>query len=230
VRAIVAWDNLGPPDPNASLGSSGGALEKPCPSNPVARTVPPITKPALGMSADYGLPPLPNTSQPAPTAKTTESFAYTKAGVDTGEVIIRGGSHLDFSFIPNAAFGASLRGADMIDWYTTAWFDKYVKGDATADRRLLTTRWKRDAAEGSIDPNKDPNMFSFFYQSRLSVGGFDCEDMRTGCPGMVATDGVPGVYSYLTVATSPDTGPVPPNAPHGTGLYPKTAELPSPVG
>jgi hypothetical protein len=177
---------------------------------------------------------VPNTSQPSPTAKTTESLDYTKAGADTGELIIRGGSHLDFSFIPNVAFGASLRGADMIDWYTTAWFDKYVKGDPTADRRLLTTRWQRDAAEGSIDPNRDPNMFSFFNQSRLSIhrGGlsFDCEDMRAGCPGLVANDGVPGVYSYLTLATSPDTGPVPPNAPHGTGLYPKTAQLPSPVG
>jgi dienelactone hydrolase len=235
VKAIVAWDNLGAPDPNGSFGPSGGPLEQPCPSNPAARSVPPITKPALGLSADYGLPPLPNTSQPNPTAKTTESFAYTKAGTDTGELIIRGGSHLDFSFIPNAAFGASLRGADLIDWYTTAWFDKYVKGDPTADQRLLTTRWQHDAAEARIDPNKDPNMFSFFYQSRLSIhraggGTFDCEDMRAGCPGLVAQDGQPDDYAYLTLATSPDSGPAPADAPRGTGLYPKTAQLPSPIG
>ncbi|TMM14889.1 MAG: hypothetical protein E6G01_11905 [Actinobacteria bacterium] len=235
VKAIVAWDNLGAPDPNSGFGRSRGPIEQPCPSDPAARRVAPITKPALGMSADYGLPPLPNTSQPDPTAKTTESFAYTKAGADTGELIIRGGSHLDFSFIPNAAFGASLRGADMIDWYTTAWFDKYVKGDPAADGRLLTTRWQRDLPEASIDPNHDPNMFSFFYQSRLDIhraggGTFDCEDMRTGCPGLVGNDGQPGVYSYPTLATSPDDGPTPPNAPHGTGLYPKTAELPSPAG
>ncbi|HEX9481112.1 MAG TPA: hypothetical protein VF927_03335, partial [Solirubrobacteraceae bacterium] len=65
----------------------------------------PITKPALGMSADYGLPPLPNDGLPEPLAKSTESLAYSQAGVDSGEIIIRGGSHLDFSFIPNQAFG-----------------------------------------------------------------------------------------------------------------------------
>jgi len=79
------------------------------------------------MSADYFLPPTPNVTTPDPEAKSTESRAYTAAGVDTGELIIRGGSHLDFSFISNPAFGATLRGADMIAWYTTAWFDRYVR-------------------------------------------------------------------------------------------------------
>ena len=37
-----------------------------------------------------------------------ESLRYSKAGVDSGEIVIRGGSHLDFSWIPNPAFGASL--------------------------------------------------------------------------------------------------------------------------
>ncbi len=60
------------------------------PIRPPATTVP-ITKPALGMSADYFLPPTPNTSLPDPSAKSQESYAYSKAGVDTGEIIIRGG-------------------------------------------------------------------------------------------------------------------------------------------
>ena len=236
VSAIVAWDNLAAPNPTQATGASGGGPEEqPCPATPADRSVPPITKPALGLSADYFLPPTPNTSQPDPAAKTTESFAYSKAGVDTGEIIIRGGSHLDFSFIPNAAFGASLRGADLIAWYTTAWFDKYVKGDRTADARLLTARWRSDDIEAAIDPNHDGNAFSFYYQSRLDLhlgNGhvFDCEDLRLGCAGMTSSDGVPGVYSYMTVDTSPDSGPVPANAPAGTGIYPKTAQIPSPLG
>ena len=235
VSAIVAWDNLSGTDPTASGGTTGAPREQPCPSTPADRSVPPITKPALGMSADYFLPPTPNTAQPNPVAKTTESFAYSQAGVDTGELIIRGGSHLDFSFIPNIAFGASLRGADMITWYTTAWFDKYVKGDRSADARLLTTRWNDDLAEAQIDPNHDGNMYSFYYQSRLDInlskgGRFDCEDMRTGCPGLSALDGVPGAYSYLDVDTTVDSGTVPANAPSGTGLYPPTASIPSQVG
>jgi dienelactone hydrolase len=226
VSAIVAWDNLAGTDPATTTGASGGGpSEQPCPSTPADRTVAPITKPALGMSADYFLPPTPNTAQPDPTAKSTESAAYTKARVDTGEIIIHGGSHLDFSYIPNQGFGASLRGADMIAWYTTAWFDKYVKHDASADVRLLTTRWQDDPTAAGIDPHGDGNLFSFFYPSRLDVrlagrGTYDCEDLRDGCPGMVDSDGQAGSWSYLGVATTPDTGSVPPNAPKGTGLYP----------
>ena len=71
----------------------------------------PITKPALGMSADYGLPPAPNTSLPNPHGKSTWSLELLARPAWTrGEIVIRGGSHLDFSFIPNQAFGASLRG------------------------------------------------------------------------------------------------------------------------
>ena len=208
VKAIVAWDNLGKP----SSGTNDGSFppgEAGCPANPAARAPAKISKPALGMSADYFLPPTPNTSQPDPGAKSTESLEYTKAGVDTGEIIIRGGSHLDFSFIPNAAFGASLRGADEIAWYTTAWFDKYVKGDPSADRRLLTNRWRHDGAEAAIDPDHDGNMFSFYYPSRLDIGlrgggRFDCEDMRAGCAGLSDSDGYRGDYSYLAIDRSPD--------------------------
>ena len=78
----------------------------------------------------------------------------------------------------------------MIAWYTTAWFDKYLKHDPTADERLLTERWRDDPVEAAIDPNHDGNVFSFYYYSRLDIhlrGGeaFDCEDLRDGCPGMV---------------------------------------------
>src|SRR5665809_110597 len=45
VSAIVAWDNLGP----ASVRS--GVL--PCPADPASHAAAAITKPALGMSADY---------------------------------------------------------------------------------------------------------------------------------------------------------------------------------
>ncbi|MCW3031494.1 MAG: alpha/beta hydrolase, partial [Solirubrobacterales bacterium] len=91
VKAVVAWDNLGGPGPNAgsvpsqqggSPSSSSTIGEKPCPADAAARTTVPITKPALGMSADYGLPPLPNTALPQPLAKSSESLAYSQAGVD----------------------------------------------------------------------------------------------------------------------------------------------------
>jgi dienelactone hydrolase len=210
VKAIVAWDNLAEPNPNRP-GPSGGPSEKPCPSNPAARSVPPITKPALGMSADYFIPPEPNKSEPEPLAKSQESFAYSAAGVDTGEIIIRGGTHYDFDWIPNDGFPATLRGADEITWYTTAWFDRYLKHSASASKRLLTKRWLADTQEAAVDPHHDGNMFSFYYRSRLDIGvpgggRFHCEDLRSGCPGMLAKDGQPPEYAYINLVTSPDGG------------------------
>lgn len=207
VKAIVAWDNLGPSsDPSAGGGITG---ESPCPADPGARVSVPTTKPALGMSADYFIPPIPNFSAPVPLAKSTESLAYSTGGVDSGEIVIRGGSHFDFDWIPNPAFGATLRGADEIAWYTTAWFDRYVKGDPAADARLLTDRWRSDAREAAVDPSHDGNMFSFYYPSRLDIhlaGGphFDCENLRDGCPGLSAADGYAGTYDFLALDTSPD--------------------------
>ena len=228
VDAVVAYDNLGGTDPNAPFGRGGSPLEKPCPADPSQRTVAPITKPALGMSADYGLPATPNTSQPDPETKSARSIDYSNAGVDSGEIIIRGGDHLDFSWIPNSAFSGSLRGADEINWYTSAWFDKYVKGDSTADARLTSDRWMHDAQEAAVDPFGDGNMFSQYYRSRLDVGlssgaRWDCEDMRpdamrpdppslypaTSCGAPFtpqANDGWAGDYSYITIDTTPDGG------------------------
>ncbi len=221
VKAVVAWDNLGGPGPEegsvpsqqgGSPPSSSTIGEKGCPADPADRTIVPIAKPGLGISADYGLPPLPNTGLPEPLAKSTWSLKYSEAGVDSGEIIIRGGSHLDFSFIPNQAFGASLRGPDLVDWYTTAWFDRYLKGQASADKRLMSERWRDDATEAAIDPRHDGNAFSFYYLSRLDIhlrngSKWDCEDLRDGCAGMVpaSRDGYHGTYSYYAIDTSPDS-------------------------
>jgi dienelactone hydrolase len=217
VKAVVAWDNLGGPGPRDAPvpGAASGSTtigEAGCPADPADRTTVPVTKPGLGISADYGLPPLPNTSLPDPNGKSTWSLNYSKDGVDSGEIIIRGGSHLDFSWIPNQAFGASLRGPDIIDWYTSAWFDKYLKRSPSADKRLLSDRWLHDPVEAGIDLNHDGNGFSFYYYSRLDIHlrdgiHWDCEDLRDGCPGMVpqSGDSWPGNYSYVAIDTGKDT-------------------------
>jgi hypothetical protein len=120
--------------------------------------------------------------------------------------LIRGGTHYEYSFIPNPGFPATLRGADLVAWYTQAWFDKYVKGDATADARLLSDRWRSDARGAAVDPVGDGNLFSFYYRSRLDLTIGDarvtCEDLRAGCDAL-APDGQ-GEYSYLAAAGLPD--------------------------
>jgi hypothetical protein len=178
-----------------------------CDSAPATRRPPPITKPALGMSADYFLTPTPYSSNPDPAAKSAGSRAYSKAGVDTGELIIRGGTHYEFSYIPNPAFGASLRGMDLVAWYTAAWFDKYLKGDPSADSRLVTDRWRADAPEAAVDPDGDGNLFSLYYPSRLDLrlssgARFRCENLRSDC--RLPRDCEPVPFSYLALSLSPD--------------------------
>src|SRR4029078_7948671 len=120
-------------------------------------------------------------------------------------------THYEFSWLPDPAFGATLRGADLTTWYTTAWFDAYVKGDATAQRRLRTDRWRNDAQEGAVDPDKDPNMMSRYYRSRLDIGRggerFVCEDLRAGGAVLLADAGGGKDYDYLSIVTTPDSGP-----------------------
>jgi hypothetical protein len=101
----------------------------------------------------------------------------------------------------------------MIDWYTTAWFDKYLKRDCTADRRLLTQRWRHDGPEAAIDPDHDGNMFSFYYRSRLDMRlangrRYDNENLRADARGLTFRDGYAGEYSYVYVDRSPDVGTV----------------------
>jgi hypothetical protein len=180
-----------------------------CASAPATRKPAPITKPALGMSADYFLTPQPYTSSPDPNAKSKGSLAYTKAGVDTGELIVRGGTHYEFSYIPNPDFGATLRGMDLVAWYTAAWFDKYVKGDPTADSRLVTDRWRDDRPEAAVDPDRDGNQFSFYYPSRLDIRladgvRFRCENLRSAAGCALRRDCEPVPFSYLALALAAD--------------------------
>ena len=203
VKAIVAWDNLREP----AAGGSGRTTVEGCPSDPSARREVPITKPALGMAADY-FASEPRSEDPDPLEKSEASRAYSAAGVDTGEIVIRGGTHFEFSFLPDPAFGATLRGIDLVTWYTLAWFDKYVKGDPTADSRLITSRWLDDRPEAEVDPRGDGNMYSFYYRSRLDIaldggGRFHCEDMRgPDCGLQPDCEAVP--FGYIELVTRPD--------------------------
>jgi len=205
VDGIVAWDNLRTPEPGSAVCASGSA---PRPADP------PITKPALGISNDYGLTPTPYDSDPDPEGKNAAFQAYKDAGVDSMEFSIRGGTHYESSFIPGmttVALGtATLRGTDMVAWYTTAWFDKYVKCadgsacEAEADKRVLTDRWRDDERGGQVDTAGDPNLYSFYFRSRFDLrdsGGVEriCDDMRTGCSTM-APDGLAAGYDHVADA------------------------------
>jgi hypothetical protein len=131
---------------------------------------------------------------------------------------VRGGTHYEYSYIPNQGFGATRRGMDMADWYTLAWFDKYLKHAASANARLTTQRWRDDAGEQAVDDQMPPdgNMFSVYLTSRMDITlskrkgtHFDCEDMRGGCSGMSTKDRWPANFSFLAYAGTPDSAPTP---------------------
>ncbi|MEJ7893553.1 MAG: hypothetical protein WKF94_13045 [Solirubrobacteraceae bacterium] len=229
VKAIVAYDNLrDPSDPAAT------AQECISGSSPRPQTVP-LRVPPLGLAADYGLTPMPFTADPDPLAKSKASKAASAAGLDSGELIIRGGTHYEFSYIPNPGFGATRRGMDMTAWYTLAWMDKQLRADPTADGRLLTTRWNADALEAAVDGQAPPdgNLFSTYFASRLDIGlakggRFVCEDLRTGCAGQ-APDGLPPDYSFLAAARAPGGAGAGTTAPPGSTGAPPAASGPSAV-
>jgi hypothetical protein len=221
VDGIVAWDNLRAPGASQDPGEGPGGPPT-CTSGSSARPAnPPITKPAMGISNDYGIAPTPNTSDPDPQTGNDGFLAYKQAGIDSFQFHIRGGTHEESAFIPGMTVPvlglATLRGGDLVAWYTTAWFDKEVKCadgsrcEASADRRLLTDRWRDDARSGQVDANGDPNVFSFYRRSRFdfeTAKGRDaiCDDMRAGCKSM-KPDGLPAGYDFVADAYTPLHGP-----------------------
>jgi hypothetical protein len=186
VDAIVAFDNL---MATTSPDADGH-------TRPLRPRVP-----ALGMSADYYEAPEPYTSDPPPLEKDQGYAAYRRAGKDAMEVIVRGGTHFEWSYAPGLP--ATLRGIDMATWYAQAWFDRYLKHRRGADRRLLSDRWRHDPEEKAADAGGDPNLYSFYYRSRLAIHDrghlVRCGDLRKGCSDLVPKrrDGYPGEYSYL---------------------------------
>lgn len=213
VDAVVAWDAL-----RVTASGPGGSGSGP--------PVPPRV-PGLGISGDYGIgggcaagvTPVPCTSPLDPQAANAASRAFSTAHVPTGQINIRAGTHFESAVIPNGAFPATLRGNDQLAWYTTAWMDRWVKGDHSADARLLTSRWHRDPRDFQIDPAGRGNLFSANLRSRFDFpraddsGQVHCEDLRQGC-GLLVNDArpLPGAGAAAGAKPGPSASAPPPCA------------------
>lgn len=174
VDAVVAWDNL----------STSGTPRVP----------------ALGMAGDYGLAVHPHATDPERDAKLAAFKKWRAAGLPAMEVVLRGGTHFEWSYSPGPVLPASLRGIDAAAWYTTAWLDRWVKGELDAERRILTDRWHADEIDAFVDREGAGNMHSFYFRSPVDLAdGRSCPDLRTGCGLLVNDDGVSREtpYSYL---------------------------------
>ena len=208
VDAVVAWDNLCSPNLPPGSGGGGGPGGGPCLRGGQGEP-PGFRVPSLGITNDSFSGTESRSSDPDPLEKSRGSRGFSEAGVDTGSIAIRGGTHFEYSYLPSRAFRATLRGIDLAAWYTNAWFDKYVKRDPSADARLLSGRWRNDPGDLAVDPAGGGNLYSFYYRSRLDVRRTDgtrfvCEDLRSGCAGQVEDDGLARHYSFLSIVTAPD--------------------------
>lgn len=194
LKAIVAWDNLTALNPELWRDDIG--VEPPA--------EPRITTPALGIGADYYFTPHPNPLEPEPPLYYGEGgrgrgftphvkdLGYQEvkaAGVDTMMIVLRAGTHLDFT--PLQAGAGSRYGEPYSLYLTKAWFDRYLKGltePSTAEqayRRLVATRFDESAdvhsiGAGYLDPvqGNQPyriaglsicNRMSFYFKSRVSI-------------------------------------------------------------
>jgi dienelactone hydrolase len=228
VSAVVAWDalcvprNSRQPEVSAVLGSAGpatdvagvplpaiasGAVPSDCYGAPATYPADvPITTPALGLTGD-GFAPLPVVTPVDPEAKARVSDAYSRAGVATGSVAIRGGNHAEWEFLPVPL--GTLRGIDLSAWYTAAFFDHVLRHDPTAPRRLLSDRWRHDRETGTVDPGRDQNALSTRFRSRIDLRDAGrCEDLRAGCASLVPSTDDCGARTFgvVPVATAPDDG------------------------
>jgi len=140
VKAIVAWDNLRAPE-----ACDGATIPEEHQSGETARV------PALGISNDYGFWMQPTNSPPDPLAKQGGFTTLAEAGIDTMEVVLRGATHLEYTYIP-LVLPASRLGERFASHYTVAWFDRYLKQKhkRKAFDRLTTTTFGGKADSTSI--------------------------------------------------------------------------------
>ena len=215
VKAIVAWDNLRAPD-----ACDGATIAPEHQSGSTARV------PALGISNDYGFWMEPTTERPDPLAQQGGYLALKEAGLDTMEVVLRGATHLEYTYIP-LVLPASRLGERFASHYTVAWFDRYLKGDENAFDRLVTTAFDGGADATSIgagdyspeaalaDPTNPiagnvpytiegmevPNALSFYYDSAYSL-----TDPATGTRHTCADMAEPGACPPPTDESGPGRG------------------------
>jgi dienelactone hydrolase len=140
VKAIVAWDNL-----HAPTACDGETI----PPEHLANADSLLHTPALGLSNDYGFWVEPTDAPPDPLAKQGGYAELAKAGIDTAEVVLRGATHLEYTYIP-LVLPASRLGERFASNYTVAWFDRYLKGDPAAYKRLTATEYDGGADATSI--------------------------------------------------------------------------------
>ena len=149
VHAIVAWD-------------AARAVD--------AGDVPSLHAALLSIASEYFLnaEPTDPSKPPSPTGNKDAAFDQLAGTADTMLVFLRASTHLEYSYVPYI-LPASRKGERVAMYYTLAWFDRYLKGDASAAARLTAL---------SFDDSAD--------RSSIGAGRFDATQIQ---PGVAGADG-----------------------------------------
>jgi hypothetical protein len=198
VKAVVAWDGM--VDPQGEFGAYGQLEHLEVPlyrelfeliSGTLAGGEPEVVPrvPAMMHFSDYGAAPIPYV-QPPPDQAYKRGFEHWRdAGVPSFAFTILGSSHYEWSLLP--LFPATSWcpevvdgecqggwGLPMADYYTVAWFDRWLKqpGEAGYD----------DADARLLDDARFRDRLSYHFASARSFPGRDgrqrfCADMLGGC-------------------------------------------------
>lgn len=170
IKAIVAWDNLAS-DLTGDAGSpSGGGVagqviggEVPGSSIPITPTVP-----ALGEASDNR-----GTTEPTnadPDQKKTAFQKWRSAGVPSMEVVFKGVNHFVWAQNNTTPSDTNIKN---FEYYTRAWFDRFLLGDLGATKRLLAT---------TVNGQPLANVLSSQFHSAAFLDGTDCQSLLA-CPG-----------------------------------------------
>ena len=134
--------------------------------------------PAMGQSGDYFLTPRTKARPPDPDAKSAGFESFREAGVDAYQLVVRGGTHYEWSRTPTFPATSWGFGNALADFYTVAWFDRYLKRPSEPGYRDATDRLLADDEWG--------NHLSYHYCSKRAFSGRDgreyrCENVRQNC-------------------------------------------------
>ena len=154
LSAVVGWDNF-------AVSETGDAGSPACRNEPGTLRTPRV--PFLAQASE--------TCQDGRDAdvKKTAFNRWRESGKPAMQVVFKGATHFFWSARAGTNSTWNLAG-----YYTQAWFDRWLKNDASATKRLLAREINGKSVEDILSPT---------FRSAVFLDGNDCSDFRAGCGG-----------------------------------------------
>ncbi|MDQ1375092.1 MAG: hypothetical protein QOJ09_2430 [Actinomycetota bacterium] len=135
--------------------------------------------PGMNQQADgYFLNPTPSSQAPDRASHLAAHKKWVAAGLDTYSFTVRGGTHLEWSYIPLISM-ATAYGRHQIGYYTLNWFDRWLAPTQPARDQALTNLLDGPKAEGiATEAPWRANDMSARYLGAFSLSGQTVVDLR----------------------------------------------------